>query len=234
MLPSPHFQPCPWRIDILSDFGGNSAGQLRRATVAECICFDQEQPAAPHLHAPIANGFHWNCGLPDDVLRGPTVNRSFWKVRQPFFDVDEDTIPVFRFHRQAAGEASRGDSRNSGKAGCNIGLRADYPLRVRDQRLRDCNTYRLNPLRMRKPWCYGSQGEEAPNHQPGSHQQDKCKGHLGDNECILSAELSGPLGRASCALNSAGDAGPEDRCQPEQQARPYRADEIAFLQRLVS
>src|SRR5260370_26925160 len=88
-----------------------------------------------------------------------------------------------------------------------------------------CNTYRLNPLRMRKPWCYGSQGEEAPNHQPGSHQQDKCKGHLGDDECILSAELSGPVGRASCALNSARDAGPEDPRQSEQQARPHRACE---------
>jgi hypothetical protein len=27
---------CPWRIDILTDFGGNRAGQLRRAMVAEC------------------------------------------------------------------------------------------------------------------------------------------------------------------------------------------------------
>jgi hypothetical protein len=27
-------QACPWRIDILTDFGGNRAGQLRRATVA--------------------------------------------------------------------------------------------------------------------------------------------------------------------------------------------------------
>jgi hypothetical protein len=28
---------CPWRIDLLSNSGGNRAGQLRRATVAECI-----------------------------------------------------------------------------------------------------------------------------------------------------------------------------------------------------
>jgi hypothetical protein len=27
---------CRWRIDILSDFGGNRARQLGRATVAEC------------------------------------------------------------------------------------------------------------------------------------------------------------------------------------------------------
>jgi hypothetical protein len=27
---------CPWRIDISTDFGGNRAGQLRRAMVAEC------------------------------------------------------------------------------------------------------------------------------------------------------------------------------------------------------
>jgi hypothetical protein len=27
---------CPWRIDILTDFGGNRAGELRRAMVAEC------------------------------------------------------------------------------------------------------------------------------------------------------------------------------------------------------
>src|SRR5216683_1625566 len=39
LLP-PEFSPmvrgqggCPWRIDILTDFGGNRAGQLRRATV---------------------------------------------------------------------------------------------------------------------------------------------------------------------------------------------------------
>ena len=29
-------------MDILSDFGGNPAGQLSRATVAECIRCDQE------------------------------------------------------------------------------------------------------------------------------------------------------------------------------------------------
>jgi hypothetical protein len=40
---------CRWRIDILSDFGGNRAGQLRRATVAECILCDQEQPTAPRF-----------------------------------------------------------------------------------------------------------------------------------------------------------------------------------------
>jgi hypothetical protein len=30
------FTPRPWRIDILTDFGGNRAGQSRRARVAEC------------------------------------------------------------------------------------------------------------------------------------------------------------------------------------------------------
>jgi hypothetical protein len=72
---------------------------------------------------------------------------------------------------------------------------------------------------MCKPWCYSSKGDEAPDHQTGSHEQDKCQGHLRDDERILSPDLVDRLGRAACALNSTGNAGPDDRCQSEQEAR---------------
>jgi len=78
---------------------------------------------------------------------------------------------------------------------------------------------------MCKAWCYGSQGGEAPNHQPGGYQQDKRKGHLRDDKRILGPEPTGPLGGASCALDPAGETGPEDRGQSEQEARPQGAYE---------
>jgi hypothetical protein len=70
-----------------------------------------------------------------DILEGP-VRRDLVRWRLSF-NGDEDTIPILRFHRQAAGKPGRRHARNGGKPAENFGLYADYPLRLRRQRLRD-------------------------------------------------------------------------------------------------